>query len=325
MVLGTNHWVGAWWSTWTGSTCSDSGSVRGALWPLCMANHTVTVPSWHVVAPQGRDEHLEGGCSGGGSWDSPPTSPHAHPAPQQAPRSCPHAQHPASTEHPPRRDRTGCGTPTAHCPLSLPSHCSAAGEFFPEAAQVAYRMWELSAVAKVEVSIPLSPPVPSFCSPPAWDPRLLLSAAGHGQPRTSSALSLALRLLSTPFSSFGAQSWWDITLAVLATPPQAPLTLGVACPACLQCVTHSPGSSALRRDPCSPPRGQGTAMPWATRTLHAAGGTHKRALWDVQERHPEPYVHGEDGAVLGAVKDAGAQNYRAGAGILSATPLLALS
>jgi len=40
--------------------------------------------------------------------------------------------------------------------LSLPSPCSAAGEFFPEAAQVAYRMWELSAVAKVEGST-LSP------------------------------------------------------------------------------------------------------------------------------------------------------------------------
>lgn len=48
--------------------------------------------------------------------------------------------------------------PMAHCPLSLPSHCSAAGEFFPEAAQVAYRMWELSAV-KVEVSTP-SPAAP---------------------------------------------------------------------------------------------------------------------------------------------------------------------
>ncbi|NWS67271.1 ANXA6 protein, partial [Crotophaga sulcirostris] len=33
----------------------------------------------------------------------------------------------------------------------------AAGEFFPEAAQVAYRMWELSAVVKVEVSTPQLP------------------------------------------------------------------------------------------------------------------------------------------------------------------------
>lgn len=33
------------------------------------------------------------------------------------------------------------------CPLPF----SAAGEFFPEAAQVAYQMWELSAVATTEV------------------------------------------------------------------------------------------------------------------------------------------------------------------------------
>lgn len=43
----------------------------------------------------------------------------------------------------------------------LALRCSAAGEFFPEAAQVAYRMWELSAV-KVEVSTP-SPPAPPLC------------------------------------------------------------------------------------------------------------------------------------------------------------------
>ncbi|NXY78138.1 ANXA6 protein, partial [Glareola pratincola] len=68
----------------------------------------------------------------------------------------------------------------------------AAGEFFPEAAQVAYRMWELSAVAKVEVSTPPSPPVPSFCTLPAWDPWLLLSAAGHGQPRTSALIAAVI-------------------------------------------------------------------------------------------------------------------------------------
>lgn len=111
----------------------------------------------------------------------------------------------------------GHGAPAAHCPLSLPSRCSAAGEFFPEAAQVAYRMWELSAVAKVEVSTPQPPHNPPFCSLPAWDPRLLLSAAGHGQPHTS-ALSLTPQLLLTPFSGFGAQGWWDVTPAGLAAP-----------------------------------------------------------------------------------------------------------
>jgi hypothetical protein len=35
--------------------------------------------------------------------------------------------------------------------LSHPLHSSAAGQFFPEAAQVAYQMWELSAVSRVEV------------------------------------------------------------------------------------------------------------------------------------------------------------------------------
>ena len=42
--------------------------------------------------------------------------------------------------------------------------------------------------------------------------------------------------------------------------------------------------------------GWGTAVPWG------AGGTHKRVLWDVQKRHPEPYVHGEGRDVLGAVR-----------------------
>lgn len=30
-------------------------------------------------------------------------------------------------------------------------HCSLAGEFFPEAAQIAYKMWELSAMTRVQV------------------------------------------------------------------------------------------------------------------------------------------------------------------------------
>lgn len=86
----------------------------------------------------------------------------------------------------------GTRAPPAHCPLCLPSRCSAAGEFFPEAAQVAYRMWELSAVAKVEVSTPWTPSLlPASLG-------LLLSAVGHGQPHTS-ALPLALWLLSTLF------------------------------------------------------------------------------------------------------------------------------
>lgn len=43
------------------------------------------------------------------------------------------------------------------CPLPNTLHSSAAGQFFPEAAQVAYQMWELSAVARVEVR-PSPPP-----------------------------------------------------------------------------------------------------------------------------------------------------------------------
>lgn len=109
-----------------------------------------------------------------------------------------------------------CRASMAHCPLSLPSRCSAAGEFFPEAAQVAYRMWELSAV-KVEVSTPTPAPVPPLCCLPAWDPWLLLSAMGHGQPHAS-ALPLTPQLLSMPFSGFGVQGWQDKTLAGLAAP-----------------------------------------------------------------------------------------------------------
>lgn len=63
----------------------------------------------------------------------------------------------------------GAQTMTAVC--AVPSPCSAAGEFFPEAAQVAYRMWELSAVAvaKVEVrAAPSLPLPPALCSSLAW-------------------------------------------------------------------------------------------------------------------------------------------------------------
>lgn len=38
-------------------------------------------------------------------------------------------------------------------------HYSLAGEFFPEAAQIAYKMWELSAMTKVQV---WAPPAPHF-------------------------------------------------------------------------------------------------------------------------------------------------------------------
>lgn len=40
----------------------------------------------------------------------------------------------------------------AECPvLCQTDHYSLAGEFFPEAAQIAYKMWELSAMTKVQV------------------------------------------------------------------------------------------------------------------------------------------------------------------------------
>lgn len=35
--------------------------------------------------------------------------------------------------------------------LCQTDHYSLAGEFFPEAAQIAYKMWELSAMTKVQV------------------------------------------------------------------------------------------------------------------------------------------------------------------------------
>lgn len=193
--------------------------------------------------------------------------------------ACPCAWHPAGTKRPLWRGRMGRGTPMAHCPLSLPSHCSAAGEFFPEAAQVAYRMWELSAVAKVEVSTPQPLLYPPFCSLPAWDPRLLLSAAGHGQPRTS-ALPLAPQLLSTPFSSFGARGWRDVTPAGLATPPpRAPLTLGVASPACLCNASHAALAPVPARETPAPP-GQPTPAPGHG---HATGSQGTACSW----RHPQ--------------------------------------
>lgn len=90
------------------------------------------------------------------SWDLPRTSPCSHPAP------APLTPVP-STQQVQKAPCGGAGWGggwllVAHRALSLPSHCSAAGEFFPEAAQVAYRMWELSAVAKVEVSTLPAPP-----------------------------------------------------------------------------------------------------------------------------------------------------------------------
>lgn len=38
-----------------------------------------------------------------------------------------------------------------------PITCSLAGEFFPEAAQIAYKMWELSAMTRVQVWAPAAP------------------------------------------------------------------------------------------------------------------------------------------------------------------------
>lgn len=94
----------------------------------------------------------------------------------------------------------GMGRPLRGAQLTarppLPSPCSAAGEFFPEAAQVAYQMWEHSALAKVKVSTPRPPPRPP--SPPLaaaasfWDPAAPLPAS-----RSAPSLSalLALRFL----------------------------------------------------------------------------------------------------------------------------------
>lgn len=41
--------------------------------------------------------------------------------------------------------------------LCQTDHYSLAGEFFPEAAQIAYKMWELSAMTKVQVWAPSAP------------------------------------------------------------------------------------------------------------------------------------------------------------------------
>lgn len=47
---------------------------------------------------------------------------------------------------------TAWGFSFAQCPvLCQTDHYSLAGEFFPEAAQIAYKMWELSAMTKVQV------------------------------------------------------------------------------------------------------------------------------------------------------------------------------
>lgn len=109
--------------------------------------------------------------------------------------ACPRAWHPAGTKRPSWRGRMGRGTPTAHCPLSLPSHCSAAGEFFPEAAQVAYRMWELSAVAKVEVSTPQP-----LLFPPPSAPRQLGTPGCSSLPRGTASPAPLLCLLLRGFS-----------------------------------------------------------------------------------------------------------------------------
>lgn len=197
--------------------------------------------------------------------------------------ACPRAWHPAGTKRPSWRGRMGRGTPTAHCPLSLPSHCSAAGEFFPEAAQVAYRMWELSAVAKVEVSTPqplLFPPLllPASLGPPAAPLCRGARPAPHLCSASCSAASLDTIL-----------RFWGTRLAGrnpgrAGHPPSTGSTNPWGGKPCMsvQCITRSPGSGARRRNSCSP----GAAHP-GTRALHAAGDTHKRALWDVQRRHPE--------------------------------------
>lgn len=41
--------------------------------------------------------------------------------------------------------------------LCQTDRCSLAGEFFPEAAQIAYKMWELSAMTKVQVCLLSAP------------------------------------------------------------------------------------------------------------------------------------------------------------------------
>lgn len=73
----------------------------------------------------------------------------------------------------------------------------------------------------------------------------------------------------------------------------------------VQCITCSPGSGAPLETSCTPGHPtltQGTAVPWGASTLHAAGGTHKKVLWDMQKRCPQPYVHGENRDALGAVR-----------------------
>lgn len=93
--------------------------------------------------------------------------------------------------------------------LSLPSHCSAAGEFFPEAAQVAYRMWELSAVAKVEVST-LSPcPQPPLLTASLGTACSLLS---RGTTRVPLSTSCCVPSFNSCLSDFGAQCQISVTV-----------------------------------------------------------------------------------------------------------------
>lgn len=53
---------------------------------------------------------------------------------------------------------TAWGFSFAECVvLCQTDHYSLAGEFFPEAAQIAYKMWELSAMTKIQVWAPSAP------------------------------------------------------------------------------------------------------------------------------------------------------------------------
>lgn len=53
---------------------------------------------------------------------------------------------------------TAWGSGFAECAMFCQTgHCSLAGEFFPEAAQIAYKMWELSAMTRVQVWAPSAP------------------------------------------------------------------------------------------------------------------------------------------------------------------------
>lgn len=62
------------------------------------------------------------------------------------------------------RGYVGCVDCDICCHVGL---CSLAGEFFPEAAQIAYKMWELSAMTKVQVG-PVSLPSLDVSLSLAW-------------------------------------------------------------------------------------------------------------------------------------------------------------